>query len=67
MRLGTVLADWRWANKISLRDAAKMIGISHHTLARFEKGLGVDGVRLAAIMTWMLSSGQIRRRGDRDG
>ncbi len=56
MRLGPVIAGYRWANRIDLRDLAKEIGTSPSTLSRFEncKSSG-DGETLAKILKWLLA------------
>lgn len=54
MRLGSVLAKWRWAHKIGVRDAAREIGISAATFSRIERGEKMDGATLGKILTWLL-------------
>ena len=54
MRLGAVIADWRWANRMGVREAAKLIGVSIATLSRVECGNGCDGDTLAKIMLWLI-------------
>jgi len=66
MRLGAVMADWRWANRISLRDAARMIGVNYHTLHRFEIGKGIDARCFLAILNWLTKNGRIRRKRRED-
>lgn len=55
MRLFKLLANWRWAEKITMREAAKEIGISAPTLCRVEKGEKMDGKTLSKILSWMMS------------
>jgi len=38
---------------LTLREAAKQIGLSAPTLSRVERGLAMDGRTLAAILRWM--------------
>lgn len=57
MNLGKVLKDWRWANKMNLREAAKIFGIGAATLMRLEQGYNnPDGTTLAKILTWLMKS-----------
>ena len=55
MQLGIVIERWRWAMRISIRDASKMIGISPATLSRIENGRQMDGDALSKILRWMLA------------
>lgn len=40
-----------------MRKVAKMIGVNHSTLNRFENGYSLDGDVLALIIAWALSNG----------
>jgi len=62
MKLGEVLADWRYAQRIGVRDAAKMIGISSATLNRIENDGNADAQTLAKILCWLMDSGETRRQ-----
>jgi hypothetical protein len=55
MQLSEVLKQWRWAKKISVREAAKLIGIGFSTLSRVENGEDPGGESLAAILKWLLT------------
>lgn len=55
MNLAAVLKQWRWASKLTLRDAAKQIGVSHTTLLRIENGQAADSKNLSAVLRWLLS------------
>lgn len=66
MRLGFVLADYRWANRIGVRGLAKDIGVSAATLNRFERGENCDSDTLAKIINWLFAKGEVRRRRDED-
>lgn len=66
MRLGNVIADYRWANRIGVRDLAKEIGVSHPTLNRFERGENCDADTLTKIIAWLFAAGEVRRRKDQD-
>jgi transcriptional regulator with XRE-family HTH domain len=55
MKLGDVLKKWRQMSDLTVRQAAKEIGITFPTLSRIEKGISMDGTTLAKILCWMLS------------
>jgi transcriptional regulator with XRE-family HTH domain len=55
MMLGHVLARYRWAQQITVRDAAKVMGISAATLSRIEHGEMMDGMTMAKILIWLLA------------
>lgn len=62
MMLGSVIADYRLANRLGVRGLAKQIGISHPTLNRFEHGENCDAETLIKIMAWLFTSGDHRRQ-----
>jgi hypothetical protein len=68
MRLGAVIADWRWANRIGVREATKLMGVSAATLSRLECGKNCDGDTLAKLLLWLLEPGKklerLRAKGD---
>ena len=53
MRLNVLIANWRWVNKITVREAAWEIGVNASTICRVEAGEKMDGVTLAKIIVWM--------------
>ena len=53
-RLGKLVATWRWAEKLTAREAAEMIGLTPSTYSRLERGYSVDGGTLAIVLTWLL-------------
>ena len=53
-RLGKLISNWRWAEKLTAREAAAMIGLSPSTYSRLERGYSVDGGTLAIVLTWLL-------------
>lgn len=55
MRLGQVIADYRWANRIGVRELGQKIGIPHATLNRVERGEACDSDTLTKILGWLLS------------
>lgn len=54
MRLARLLKSWRAVADLSIRDAAKEIGVSTPTLSRIERGEEMNGQTLAKILTWMM-------------
>lgn len=54
MRLGTVLAQYRWATKQTTRELAAEIGLSAATLNRIESGHKCSGEDLVKILVWLL-------------
>ena len=54
MKLGEVIADYRWANSIGVRELARTIGVSHDTLNRVERGEACDSGTLTKILGWLL-------------
>ncbi len=55
MRLGMILLEWRTVNKLSVRAAAKELGLHYATLNRFERGENPDARTLAKVIFWMLT------------
>lgn len=65
MNIGMVIAGFRWAHRINIRDLAKELGVSSATLSRIECGKSCDGDTLAKIISWMLGdhdAGNINRK-----
>lgn len=62
MHIGKVIADYRYANRIGVRDLAKEIGISAATLNRIELGNGCDSASLLKIAGWLFWNGADARR-----
>jgi transcriptional regulator with XRE-family HTH domain len=56
MLLGELIEHWRRIKGITLRDAAKSIGIDHTVLHRLENNHGVDGETLIRVWTWVTST-----------
>lgn len=61
MRLGHVLADYRYAQRIGVRELAKEIGVSSATLNRVENEGQCDGGTLIKIMAWLFADSDTRR------
>ena len=55
MNLSKVLAQWRWAQKLSVREAASVIGLPPATLSRLERGEDVSGSTLGTVLAWLLA------------
>lgn len=55
MKLSHLLRDWRKFNKLSLRDVAREIGITHSALLRFERGRQTRLESTVKIILWSLS------------
>ena len=53
MRIGEVLKDWRTMQRLTIREASKMIGVPISTLSRIENGMTMDGKCLAKILRWL--------------
>lgn len=61
MRLGQVLADYRYARRIGVRELAKDIGLSTATLNRIENDAACDARSLIKIMQWLFADGDSRK------
>ena len=57
MMLARILKGYRLQEKMSLRKAARMIGVSHTILFRFESGGDIDSGAWCKIIEWVLSKG----------
>lgn len=53
MKLGKVLKDYRYANKLGVRELGKEIGISTATVSRIENGKPPDFWTLKKIFNWL--------------
>ena len=62
MRLGKILADHRYANRMGVRELAKDIGLSAATLNRIENGKPCDGDSIAKLMIWLFTDSAVLRR-----
>lgn len=54
MRLSWLLRVWRQKNRLTLRAAAKAIGLHPSTLARLERGEQMHGATLATVLVWLM-------------
>jgi len=55
MVLQKMFSAWRRQEKLSIRKAAKRIGITHSALFRFENNREVESRQLITIMRWALT------------
>jgi transcriptional regulator with XRE-family HTH domain len=62
MNLGKVLADYRWANRLGVRELAKEMGITSATLNRIEQNENCNAASLIAIIDWLLIANAPHRR-----
>jgi len=53
--IGTILKAWRVHNKVSLRNAANSMGISHSTLHRVENDRPVDAETMLRLINWLFA------------
>jgi transcriptional regulator with XRE-family HTH domain len=56
MRLGKIIADYRYMNRLGIREVAKQIGMSPATLCRIENGKPCDSDNMAKLMLWLFAS-----------
>jgi transcriptional regulator with XRE-family HTH domain len=52
-QLGEVLEGWRSWQGLNVREAAEVIGITHSTLSRLERGLPIDANNLIVVIHWL--------------
>jgi DNA-binding XRE family transcriptional regulator len=62
MRLGKVLQDYRYANRMGVRELAKDIGLSPATLSRIENHKPCDGATILKLMGYLFTDGTITIR-----
>jgi hypothetical protein len=55
MKLEHVIYGWRVNGELTLRDAAKIIGITHLALHRFESGKPISQDNFSKVLRWLLS------------
>lgn len=51
--IGQLLQHWRKAENIGVREAARIIGVSHGTISRIERGYPVDSATLLLLINWL--------------
>lgn len=62
MRIGKVLADYRYANRMGVRALAAEIGISAATMNRIELGNSCDSRSFSKVMLWLFTDESKVRR-----
>lgn len=55
MILGQVIKSWRKDQDVSLREAAKMMGLNLNALHRLENGRTCDGDNLVRVLKWLFN------------
>lgn len=60
--LGRVLHRWRINEGVTLREAAKQIGVAAATLMRLEHGRQPEGPTLVKLMVWLLAESKQGKR-----
>lgn len=53
--IAEVLRSWRGFQGLSVRDAARAIGLTSATYSRIERGYNADGETLGRVLRWLLS------------
>lgn len=53
MRLGKIFKDYRYANKLGVREFGKELGVSTATVSRIENGKPPDFGTLKKIIAWL--------------
>lgn len=65
MRIGQIIADYRFTNRKGIREQAAEIGISPATLSRIENGKSCDGESMAKLILWLISDPDPAAQGKR--
>ena len=66
MKLGALIADYRYANNLGVREVAKEIGTSPATLSRIENGKPFDSDTMAKIMLWLFTGATPRPKRQKE-
>lgn len=68
MKLGKVLDDYAYANRLSVRQLADEIGIPAATAHRLRHGENVDSVTVGKVLAWLFSEPKVtdKRRSRHD-
>lgn len=56
--IGKMMVLYRAANGWTTREMAPMIGTSHATLSRLERGYAMDADTLMKLMRWLIAEAQ---------
>jgi len=54
--LAEVLSQWRFAARLTVREAAARIGLAEATFSRLERGSRINVDTLRAVLYWLLAS-----------
>jgi transcriptional regulator with XRE-family HTH domain len=54
--IGQLLRHWREAKSFGVREAARIIGVSHGTISRIERGLPIDSTTMLKLITWLFTA-----------
>jgi transcriptional regulator with XRE-family HTH domain len=53
MKIGEVMRSWRQKRDLGVREAAQMIGVSHGTISRIERGEQIDATTMIKLLRWL--------------
>jgi transcriptional regulator with XRE-family HTH domain len=57
--IGKILTDYRYTNRMSMRELAKQLGVSVATVCRIEKGLPMEQVTILKLINVMFGTAKI--------
>ena len=57
--IGKILTDYRYANRMGMRDLAKQLGVSVATICRIEKGLPMEQATLVKLFNILFGTAKI--------
>lgn len=53
MIIGELIRSWRQKHDLGVREMGHLLGVSHGTVSRIERGEQIDAVTLMKLMNWM--------------
>jgi transcriptional regulator with XRE-family HTH domain len=62
MVIGYVLRKWRESERLTIREAAPIVGLTAPTLNRVERGEAMNGATLAQLFIWLTSKADHKKR-----
>lgn len=62
MMIGKILADYRYANRLSLRELAKELNVSAATLCRIEQGKPMEQATIVRLFNLLFGSTEIESK-----
>jgi transcriptional regulator with XRE-family HTH domain len=70
MKIGEVIRSWRQKRDLGVREVAQIIGISHGTVSRIERGEQIDATTMIKLLRWLFerpttNGTQGKRRADK--